>query len=81
MDFGAGTEVLLGVCEEVVRTGAGEEGATDFGVCYGELRGAGGGSSAHELFCEGEMLAVEDTRGVGRLRKMRCAVFNAAARC
>lgn len=33
MCFGAGTEVLLGVGEEVVRAGANEVGPADFGVC------------------------------------------------
>ena len=39
MDFWAGSQVLLGVCEEVVWTGAGEEGSADFGVGDGELSG------------------------------------------
>lgn len=37
VDFGTRTQVLLGVCEEVVWTGACEEGAADFGVGDGEL--------------------------------------------
>jgi len=47
--LGAGAEVLLGVGEEVVRAGADEEGAADFGVCDGELGVARGSSGAHEL--------------------------------
>lgn len=47
--FRAGAEVLLGVGEEVVRAGAGEEGAADFRVRDGELGMARGGSGAHEL--------------------------------
>lgn len=35
--LGTGAEVLLGVGEEVVRAGAGEEGAADFRVGDGEL--------------------------------------------
>ena len=33
MDFGAGTKILFGVCEEVVGTGADDVGAADFGIC------------------------------------------------
>lgn len=49
MHFGAGAEVLFGVCEEVVRAGAGEVGAADFGVREGEVCVAGGGAWAHIL--------------------------------
>lgn len=49
--LGAGTQVLLGVGEEIMRTGAGEEGAADFGVGDGELGAARGGAGAHELLC------------------------------
>jgi len=49
VDFGAGPEVLLRVREEVVRAGAHEVGAAELGVCDGELGGARGGGSAHEL--------------------------------
>lgn len=49
MDFGAGPEVLFCVGEEVVRAGAGEKGAADFGVGEGELGVPGGGARAHEL--------------------------------
>lgn len=37
MDFGTGSEILFGVCEEVVGTGAGEVGTAYFGVGDGEL--------------------------------------------
>lgn len=47
--FGAGSEVLFCVCEEVVRAGADEEGAADFGVRHGELGMSRGGTGAHEL--------------------------------
>jgi len=47
--LGAGAEILLGVCEEVVRAGADEEGAADFGVRDGELGVSRGSSGAHEL--------------------------------
>ena len=53
MDFWAGSQVLLGVCEEVVWTGAGEEGPADFGVGDGELSGARGGAGSHELLWRG----------------------------
>ncbi len=49
MDLGAGPEVLFCVCEEVMRAGAGEKGAADFGVGKGELSVPGGGAGAHEL--------------------------------
>lgn len=37
MDLGAGAEVLLGVCEEVVRTCADNIGAANFWICDGQL--------------------------------------------
>ena len=52
--FRAETEVLLGVGEEVVRTGADEVGAADFGVREGELGVPGGLAGAHELLCLGK---------------------------
>lgn len=52
MHFWAGSEVLLGVCEEVVRAGADEVGAAEFGVGDGELGRACGGRGAHELLCD-----------------------------
>ena len=51
VDFGAETEVLLGVGEEVVRAGADQVGAADFGVREGELGVPGGLAGAHELLC------------------------------
>lgn len=53
MDLGAGSKVLLGVREEVVRTCADKIGATDFWVSEGELSVSRGGTGAHELLCEG----------------------------
>lgn len=49
MDFGARTEVLLGVGKEVVRAGSNEVGAADFGVCDRELGIATLGAGANEL--------------------------------
>lgn len=49
MNFRTGSEVLLGVCEEVVRASAGQVRPADFGVSDGELGGARGGRGAHEL--------------------------------
>ena len=37
MDFGTGTKILLCVGEEVVRAGADNEGAADFGIGDGKL--------------------------------------------
>lgn len=53
MHFWARPEVLLGVCEEIVRAGADEVGSAEFGVGDGELGGACGGRGAHELLCGG----------------------------
>lgn len=52
MDLGARAEIEFGVGEEVVRTGADNEGAADFGVGYGEGGGGGRGRGAHELLEE-----------------------------
>lgn len=52
MDLGARPEVLLGVCEEVMRTCADKVGATDFWISDGELSVSRGGTSAHKLLCE-----------------------------
>lgn len=49
MHLGALAEVLLCVCEEVVRTGANEIGTADFRVVEGELSCARGGLVAHKL--------------------------------
>lgn len=51
MYFGTGTQVLLGVCEEVVGAGADEVGTADFLVGNRELSVPGGGTGAHELLC------------------------------
>lgn len=48
VDFGTWAQVLFGVGELVVRTGAGEVGAADFGIGDGEL-GVAGCCAAHEL--------------------------------
>ena len=48
MDFGAWAKVLFGIGELIVRTGADEVGAADFGVGDSEL-GVAGGCAAHEL--------------------------------
>ena len=49
MHFGAGTEVLLGVGEEVMRAGSDEVGAANFGVRDGELSIATLGTGTNEL--------------------------------
>ena len=49
VDFRAWAEVLFGVCELVVRAGADEVGAADFGVGDCEVGVAGRGCCAHEL--------------------------------
>lgn len=53
MHFWARPKVLLGVCEEIMRTGADKVGSAEFGVGDGELGGACGGRGAHELLCGG----------------------------
>ena len=49
MHLWALTNVLLCVREKVVRTGACQVGAADFGICEGELSGARRRGSPHKL--------------------------------
>lgn len=45
----AGTQILLGICEKVVRTCADEERSADFGVGHGQRGRSRGGRAAHQL--------------------------------
>ena len=49
MEFRTRAQVLLGVCEEVVRAGADEIGAADLRGGEGQIRGFGVGVWAHKL--------------------------------
>lgn len=49
MDFGTGPQILLRVRKEVMRAGANDEGAADFGIGDRELGVSRGGTGAHEL--------------------------------
>lgn len=51
VDLGAGTEILLGVCEKVMGTCSYEIRAADFRVGDRKLSVSRGGSGAHELLC------------------------------
>ena len=44
-------EILFGVCEEIVGTGADEVGSAYLWIGDGELSCAGGCAGSHELFC------------------------------
>ena len=52
MDFRARSQVLLGVCEEVVRACTDEERTAYFGIVDGQLGVSRGGTSTHELLCQ-----------------------------
>lgn len=63
--LGAGANVLLGVGEQIVRTGAGEVRTADFGIRHGELGGARRRRRAHELL---EQLSLFGGHGCGCVR-------------
>ena len=52
MEFRTRAEVLLGVCEEVVRAGADEVGAADLGRAEVQVGGFGVRVWAHKLVCD-----------------------------
>lgn len=75
MDFRARAEILLGVCEKVVRTGAGEKGAADFWVGEGKLSVPRRGSGAHELLCKEKDLSAGFGKIVRKLQAYQAAFF------
>lgn len=54
MNFGAGTQILLRIGEEIVWASPDEVGSADFGICYGHLSIATLATANELVRCEKE---------------------------